>query len=303
MKRKIIQLAGSTLVVSLPSKWAEEQHLKKGLEVEAIPKGSDLLIRTSGGPEEKKTVLDSKDMSERVFRWTLSSLHKQGYDEIDIIYNDKKLLSWCEDMIKNLLLGFVIISHTEKHVIVRRMSQDILSELDSSLRRAFLVTINMGEEIASAIQAKDHSRCKELISLEKTNNQLTNFCERLINKHMPEHSIMLYVIIWNLEKICDDLKYVCQTILVHEKPRLTNDVPELLQKAVAYLRDYLSLYGNFSFASLEKIYHERHALLAQREKYFAKKSPEEILILHHLFSFIEKIDDFSAVTIGLKQGA
>lgn len=301
MKRKIIQLAGSTLVVSLPSRWASEQSLKKGMEVEAIPKGSDLLIRTSAQPEEKKTLLDAKDMSERVFRWILSSLHKQGYDEIDIIYRDKKILTWCDDLVKNLLLGFAIINHTEKHIIIRRISQDILGELDSSLIRAFHVTINMGDEIASAIQRKDYSRCKELISLEKTNNQLTNFCERLINKHHPDHAIMTYVIAWNSEKLCDDLKYICNVLLAHETPRLTKDVPDLLHTATAFLRDYLSLYGSFSISALEKNYHARHAVLAARETYFTKKSPEETLILHHLFSFIEKIDDFSAVTIALKR--
>ena len=44
MRRKIIQLAGKTLVVSLPSDWVKELGLKKGQEVEVSRVGRSMVI-------------------------------------------------------------------------------------------------------------------------------------------------------------------------------------------------------------------------------------------------------------------
>ena len=44
MKRKAIQLANQTLVISMPSKWVKEQGIKKGDEIDVEEKGKRLMI-------------------------------------------------------------------------------------------------------------------------------------------------------------------------------------------------------------------------------------------------------------------
>jgi len=49
MKRKIIQTAGKTMVVSLPSAWVKKYGIKKGEEVEVEERGAEISVSTKRG--------------------------------------------------------------------------------------------------------------------------------------------------------------------------------------------------------------------------------------------------------------
>jgi len=244
-------------------------------------------------------------LAERVFRWSLSSLHKQGYDEIEVLFGNPHVLDWLNDLVKNLFMGFVIIDQTEKRCIVRRISQEMDAEFDTALRRAFLVTISMGESMIELYKKKERERFAELVSLEKTNNQLTNFCERILNKmgHPdPKKTCFYYAIAWNTEKICDDLKYFCKYISLskNKKIRFSPDVLSFLEHAVKFFKDFYAIVYKFDFRQLEALNQERKQLLRDKEKFLKNKTPEELVLLEYLTSFIIKIDDYSASLIAVK---
>ena len=47
MKRKVIQIADSTQLISLPRKWALKYGIKKGDELDVEEQGSNVLVSTS----------------------------------------------------------------------------------------------------------------------------------------------------------------------------------------------------------------------------------------------------------------
>ena len=53
MKRKAIQLASQTIVVSLPAKWVRQQGIKKGDEIDVEERGKELVIGNKM-PNKKK---------------------------------------------------------------------------------------------------------------------------------------------------------------------------------------------------------------------------------------------------------
>ena len=81
MKRKVIQLAGKTLLVSLPIKWAKKYGIKKGNEVEVEERGKSLLIATEKAVsmEKKEIVLSGP---EEFIRRVISAEYKKGVSEI-----------------------------------------------------------------------------------------------------------------------------------------------------------------------------------------------------------------------------
>ncbi len=211
MKRKVIQLAGRTMVVSLPCKWVKRCNVKKGDEIEVEERGREILLKTQAEPEAKRIEFDTRGQNERVIAWILSSLNKKGYDEIELVYDDIETVKKIQEVLKNLFVGFVIINQTKSRCTIKCVAKEVATEFDSTLRRAFLVTLTMGENISEALASNDIKSLEGIKELEKTNNQLTNFCERLLNKighPSPEKTCFYYVIAWNLEKICDDYKYV-----------------------------------------------------------------------------------------------
>ena len=63
----------------------------------------------------------------------------------------------------------------------------------------------MGDELFESLRDKNIESFETILEKELLNNQITNFCQRLLNKHnFGSNSNFLYAIIWNLEKICDN---------------------------------------------------------------------------------------------------
>ena len=65
MKRKVIQLAGKTSVISLPSKWVQQQGIKKGDELEIKEEGSKIIVSSEKGSILQNIQVDLSDLDRR----------------------------------------------------------------------------------------------------------------------------------------------------------------------------------------------------------------------------------------------
>jgi len=294
MKRKVIQLAGKTYVVSLPSKWVKEWKVKKGDELDVCENGPSIIIKTDENREIKKATVDATHADERVLRWILSSMHKKGYDEIEIQTNNIKLIN---ELLKDLFIGFAIIHQTPNSCTIRSLSKELDDQFENILRRAFLVTLNMADQLHEKISKKDFN-FPEIAELEKTNNQLTNFCQRILNKrgHAEQAKTpFLYVIIWNLEKIADDYKYLAEHTSTMKT--CTPQTLKLLDETNKLLREYYEIFYKFETRKLDSLageYKKLHTTILSELK--TSKDP---ISLNHLAHIVLKIADFSASTFAI----
>ncbi|HLF54893.1 MAG TPA: AbrB/MazE/SpoVT family DNA-binding domain-containing protein [Candidatus Nanoarchaeia archaeon] len=294
MKRKVIQLAGKTFVVSLPTSWARQWGVKKGEEIEVTENGPKLIISTAKPRDVKKGNVDLTKASERTIRWVLSSLHKKGYDEIEVITDKPEQAALIDELLKDLFIGFAVIHRTNNRCIIRSLSRELDDQFDTVLRRAFLITLTLTEQSYEAL--KQGKPLTKLLELEKTNNQLTNFCERMLNKHghqEPVKSMFLYTIIWNLEKIADDYKYICQ------ERKATEKTLQIYERTNQLLRKYYELFYGFSIKLLDELADEQKKLYEDIKKELT--SSKDTIILSHLMHIVLKTADFSASMFALNQ--
>lgn len=56
--RKVIQIANSTQLISLPRKWTQKYGVKKGDELEVVEDGSKVIISTEKGQESGNIEVD-----------------------------------------------------------------------------------------------------------------------------------------------------------------------------------------------------------------------------------------------------
>ncbi len=304
MKRKVIQLAGKTFVVSLPRKWVVKYGINKGEELDVEPKNGSIVIGTERTTQLEKQILDVSNMNERVIRWALSALNKSGVDEIEIINYTPEALKIMQELVKDLFMGFAIMEQTPKRCVLRNVSKELETEFDAMLRRAFLVTLSMGESTLEYIKQGKMSSMKELIALEHTNNQLTNFCERILNKQGYKDyrkTCFLYVIAWNLEKVCDDYKYICDYLSKPEnsKTKISKEVLDFFERANRFLRSYYELFYNFDVKKLVELSEEKNILVEEAKKFLVTKKDKEVFIINTLINMIIKTKDFSASSFAL----
>lgn len=290
MKRKIIQIAGSTKLVSIPSEWAKKFDFKKGDTVNVEEQNNRIIITSDKARKVSKAEVDARDLEERTLRWKLASLHRSGYGEITILYKESKTLKIVEDLVKNLMLGFVVSEQTDKKIVLKCMASEVEGEFDNALRRSFLVTQGLGESVIDYLRL---NKKDNLISLEKSNNQLTNFCERLLNFGIYDYpkTTFLYTIIWNLEKIADEFKYILQL----ENVKSSGEILSLFEDVNKLFRDYHSVFYNFNIRRFNDLY-----IRAKRIETKIVKVKGDFKLKFHLMNIVSKLLDFSSCFIGLK---
>ena len=304
MKRKVIQLAGKTLVVSLPRKWVVKYGVKKGEEIDIETLDGDLTISTDKSRQVKKQVLDVSEMNERVIRWALAALSKMGADEIEVINYKPKDLEVVQELVKGLFIGFAIMEQTPKRCVIRSVSKELETEFDATLRRTFLITLSMGENTLEYIKQEKFESMKELLAIERTNNQLTNFCERILNKKGYKDyrkTCFMYVIARDLEKICDDYKYICEYLLNPERRgrRINKEVLDFFERVNNFLRSYYELFYEYDVKKLVELSKEKNKLVNKARKLFKTKKGKEVNIINILLSLVIKTSEWSASIIAL----
>ena len=297
MKRKVIEQGGKTLMVSLPISWAKSCKIVKGDELEATPKGDKICFSAETVQQSENLVeINLENLSERAIRYIISGLHKAGAEGFKIKYETQEKLNIVEDLIKNLFVGFAVVDHSQESVIIKPISQEQLSEFDVALRRAFLVTLSMGESLIQALKEGSFDELKNLLSLERTNNQLTNFCERLINMnptYLPEKRSFLYVICWNLEKVADCFKYVCNYL--SENQRIEKRVIKMIQDVNDFLRGYYELYYKFDLIKLSELNDKKKEI---EKEIFSVHDYEKVRF--YLANAVYSIVEFSASMTAVK---
>jgi len=299
MKRKVIQLAEKTLVVSLPYRWVKKQGVKKGDEIEVEEQGSRLSLISESNPHSKSTILDCNQMNERVMRWSLSALHKKGYDSIELVNLSGDKMKLLQEELKDLFIGFTITHQTKTTATIKAISLDVDAEFDTVLRRAFLVTLSLAESGLENIN--DSDALSDLLHLEKTNNQLTNFCERIINKKgFKKDATFFYVISWNLEKVCDEFKHICE-ISSKDHSELSKKVIDIYDRTNKLLRGYYELFYDYRHDKLTDLSEKRKTLQAFAKTALNSETGTNLYIVHHLLNAMDKISNFSASTVAINQ--
>lgn len=304
MKRKVIRQGHNTLTITLPTKWASKYGIKAGDELELNEKGRNIILKSNNDVDIDKVQINASNMNERVLRWIMSAAHKTGYDEIEVLNSSSKQIKIIHELIKELYMGFSIIEQTSNRCVLKAISKDVGSDFHLILRRAFLVTNSMAEGTLDILRKKDYELLNGLIGLEHSNNQLTNFCERIINKigHEEEKkNCFYYVIAWNLEKICDDYKYICEH-LPGKKLTIKKEILDLLEETNKFFKEYYEIFYKFDIDTLSKLADKGKKLLKEARSMSRHiKHDSDFLILNSIIQIVLKTRDFSASYVAIKE--
>lgn len=304
MKRKIIQLANTTYVVSLPLKWIRKYGVKKKDEVEVTEGDSAITVSFAGKQEiaVKKTEIDITDLRARVAEWSLASLYKSGFDEIKVHYGSKEQLRFILNYVKEALLGFFVTEQTAGYCILKSVSREDGSEFDNLLRRSFLVGIELAESSLSLIEQGKYSEIQDLLHLEKTNNQLTMTCQRLIIKGLAkENPYELFLLARQLENVVDDYRDLCKEISCKKSLKLSKNTINLYSDINKYFRNYYEAFYNFDLKQLDALDKNKIEILNRLNDSLSKSPKNEIIILYFLLSITKKIAVFSTTIISINK--
>ncbi len=296
VRRKVARIGPSTLMISLPSKWCKHFNIQKGAELEVEEQGSEIRVRTNENKALMETTVDIRNLSERTSKWVVGMPGKIGYDIVNIKH-DKDQMEQLKPFIKDHYIGFIISDINQDVSVLRKVSIESKEEFDPTLRRSFLVTLNLCENVTNAIKEKKFSNLKDFIALEITNNQLTNHCHRLLMKYgyaQYGKTCLIYQIAWNLEKIADEYKSIINCFQ-NQKNTITNtEVLEVLEEVKEMFKVYYELFYKFNLEKLDNLTEKNKIMQEKIKKWNKDINNENFIILSHSLNILNRLDNFSS---------
>ncbi|MBI4143710.1 phosphate uptake regulator PhoU [Candidatus Woesearchaeota archaeon] len=231
MKRKIIQIANSTQLVSLPREWAKLNNIKKGDEVEVAVTEKGILVSLSEQekPMKKIQIQIPEGVSPQLI---ISALYKGGFDEIHLRLKDSDTVHAAQRFVSNNCVGLEVIEQGKDFLVLKKISDSIHSEFDSVLKRLIIFVDAMSSETYAAAKNNDIAGYKSVIAMDENVNKFAYFCMRMLNKHPESRKDPigpLYHIIDQLEEIADSYKGLCEglTKITKVKPSVAVVLKEL----------------------------------------------------------------------------
>lgn len=293
MKRKVIQIANSTQLVSLPRKWTQKYGVKKGDEIEVEEKGNRILLSIDKGLEINKKEIGAEKLGLMLSR-CIYAIYKQGVDEIRVNFNSQASLKIIQDSLGKETVGYEIIDQGENYCVIKNVTGD-LEDFNSILRRTFLVLMTMANESLENIRKGDFIHLRNVAFLEESNNRFTTTCRRLFNKKGSSEYVYIgpiYYIIEEIENIADQYKYLCNYLngLKDKKIKINGEVLELCSRVNGMLRAFYDVFYKFDEKKLADIASERKIIVEKGLDLFNRKmSNADYVIVHHQMTIMQKV--------------
>ncbi len=291
MRRKLVKIGESTLMLSLPREWVIANNLHKGDELEVEMDQDKLYVWSDSRVRKEKLSMDVTRFRESLPR-LLYSLYRMGVDELELKSNDPKLIDTVKSIIWKETAGFEIIDHDASHCKIVCVSGK-MEDFQNILRRLFLVTLTMGEESIAAI--KKHGGMENIIYLEQENNRLANVLIRAVNKY-GSHGFKkigpLYYLLQELERIGDQCKFLAQFVLEKMKFSFSPFALRLFERSVSAFRKTYELFYAIDQEKTAEIRTLRNAIVSEVMAAYKKKpSEEDIILLHHSLAIASRSFD------------
>ncbi|MFC1727966.1 AbrB/MazE/SpoVT family DNA-binding domain-containing protein [Nanoarchaeota archaeon] len=276
MKRKIIKQGHNTLTMTLPSDWVKKQGLSAGEEVDLIETDNSLIINGDGAGEPKKAEINIKDFTIPLLWRYFQAAYRAGCDEIKIVFDTSKKKyqdayhyyttqfdyaklgeklppkpgnAMIQEVV-NRFIGVDILESGEKYCLVKELGGVSPKEFETSLRRIFLVIIQMFDRVYEAIeknQIGDPTLCKEIHTIDLNVDKFVDYCARILNKTNTKFSDkekqLIFSSLFLLELVGDEFKYIGKHIATSEKS--LKDVLPMVTLAKDHFNMYHSLYYKF----------------------------------------------------------
>lgn len=303
MKRKVIKQGPTTLMISLPAKWAQKYGIKRGDTIELEEFDKSLKITTEKQIDSPPVELDTKELSLQHIKKYLHEMYQFGYDEIRILFENSKLVPEIQSYISSVMIGYEVVDQQAHSLTVRSISQSMEEEFDPILRRAFLVTKQLGANSLSIIREKDYKSLKDALVLEDTNDKLTNFCLRVLNKKgykTYSKTTFMYCLVWQLEKIADEYKYLCQYLIDKPDVKLSKEVLVQYEKANSLFNAYYELFYDFTKKGLTKFSADCEAILNETRALQSGSKGEQDVVISRLYVVASYLHAMIGPLIGMQ---
>lgn len=137
MKRKVVQQGASTLMVSLPSKWARNFNLIKGDEVEIEEFNDKLVLTVKPLKANRETILSFTSEIESAIRVAIINAYRAGYDIIKINFENERQYNIIQQVVNEYTLGLEITKKIQNSCRLENITEPSEKQFDILFSKIF----------------------------------------------------------------------------------------------------------------------------------------------------------------------
>ncbi|MFC1753209.1 AbrB/MazE/SpoVT family DNA-binding domain-containing protein [Thermoproteota archaeon] len=238
MKRKVVKHGPSSLTVSLPMKWAKQQGIKAGDEIDISEEESELVISKEGKNKVKETEIRLTKESERYIRSYLGKLYRAGYSEITLFYDNPDCIRKIREAV-NTLLGADILETEANRCLVKVFTLDDTNvDFDKNLVKMLMTLKAMLGVIKEDVSKGSFSNVQLLEELRQNNWRMRDLIQRneVLQGIDYERMHAINAITFFYEKASSKLNKFYKTYLVKAgKIRNKKRHAEIIDEMVQYI--------------------------------------------------------------------
>jgi len=311
MKRRVIQIANSTQLISLPRKWTQKYGVKKGDEMEVEEQGNKILISTEKGAELGHIEIDVTGLDRTTILYYIQTLYRTGYDEIKVNFNNPTTIHYRTNKNVNItpvihgevnrLIGYEIVQQKENFCVIKNLSQSSITEFDSVLRRIFLLMNDASSDLLKGIKELNYGLIETIEEKHDSITKFISYCLRLLHKYgYPDQrkALISYHIISTLDKLIDILKNGGRDILKlkHKFDAKTIQLMTIINESVHI---YSEFFFKFDLKKAVQIYKNRQEMLDLLNQHKTKIPADELLMISKMEHALELLADIEVARIGM----
>ncbi len=288
----------STLVVSLPSKWAKKHNLKKGDTIHLEEKGKSLTLALKPQPSEKKITLNVSNTLPMTHR-IAGALYKAGFDEMTLIYTHGEEAKAILEAVQ-VMTGHEIIKHEKNSIVIKRLVHADGESFSTVYRKCFHVLADMAQETVEAFKNNDIELMGSVVIKDRTMAIFADYCRRIVlAADAPEQSQQLYHLIEQIEKIADRFKEMC-AFYAQKKYKPSKEVIGLLQDIATYVHHFQNLCHDFSLEKVSTFGRERENISKKLNQNIKSTTKQDFIALHRCNSILSSIFDLNGALLTMK---
>jgi len=311
MQRKVIQIANSTQLISLPRKWSIEHGIKKGDSIEIEENKGNLIVYSKKGIDKGSVEADISEMDRDSLMFFIRALYKKGYDEINLTFKNptiehirlKQEMRTIDVISKEVsrLTGVDIFSHNEGYCTIRSITEDSPKAFENILRRIFLLTLEILNDLKEGYETGNEDILKSIQIKHDTITTFVVYTQRILNKigyQILQKDDVIYHILEEIDSVVDAVKFSARSLLIFKIKASKESMKILKQIIGSFDLCYHFFYDN-DLKKIKEINAKRYDILTLLSKTPEKVSKKEFIIIAYVGQISEKILNLAKSSMSL----
>jgi phosphate uptake regulator len=295
MERQLVQHGKSTVMVSLPKKWIDQQKLGKGDSITIIPVENKIVITPAKRNLKEKEITIHLDADYEQVRAELGTLYRKGYEKITVTFDHPRTMYFIQ-LMANALYGFEIIEQTENRCILKSMVKEL--EVDTNQVKNKIINIIKTEFnlVRDYLEKGTKGKCNELQIIRDDCWKFRNLIYVYLREHPMFSGFNTYFLIHLFEYNASFLFWLYRSFDKSSITHVSKEFLSLFDKVRIYFDDSIKKLKEEEHAYIEFIQINRDKLLKDCEEYTLKNTKDRFLVLY-LSMLVQNIHNPKSIII------